>query len=664
MKNKRIFSSLLAGILTASALLAGSVIPASAAYVAEADPETYVTVAQPVTNIIGDVAMVREINSKDEMLAVTSAAVKPATALYTLDLQLQALDAEGRPFADIAEILAAHNRRILAAFRVEDRRVGEALIAYLDHIHFYDCMLVSSDPALMQFLRTAVPTTFGVMDYTEAYKDETVLTTEQCLDIRRSMKIHNGTVALLPPHLCTKETVQYLFEHQVNVWTRIPDEPTAAEQYDALLSGAVGVISDATDSLLDIACNQLPANTLTRSPLNVGHRGIPSMAPECTVEGSLLAFEQSANVVEMDVFLTTDGRVAAMHDITTEDTCDRNVNMEECTLAQLKELYVNRGWENHPKYSQLRIPTLDEYLDAFKGKDCMLFIEIKSHKREIVSIIKELVDERDMYDQCAVITFNVDTMQYMREDWPEMSVGALTNDFIQGNSPAEAAVRVGMDFAGPYNGTMNPEYDVYNQQGVRALMIRGISVYPWTFYDTLNEYKYHFLWGSAGLTGNDANLLKRLAKGVSYTPAATELACGDSLDLKLHMTTYGRSTLVKAPASVTILEGEDLVQVTDNQMTIVGESGKVTFVLGYKDRTLDYTLYTQPITLSIASPEETTLPETEAPVTNPVPETDTDSIITTTPPAEVGCNSTISGITLLVPAALTMVLVGWKKKDE
>ncbi len=667
MKTKRILSTLLAGLLTASALLSGTVINTAAAEVTAA-AQDYVTVAQPVTNIVGDIAVIREINSKAEMDALAAAETKPATALYTINQDLQVLDTAGNLFATLDEVLTAHDYRILPGFRFSTKAESDALIAYLNGLGFYDCMLVSADTALMKTTREALPTAFGVIDYTETYKDVTALTTEQCLDLRRSLKTYNGNVALLPAHLCTKDTVQYLFEHQVNVWMQISDQPTVAEQYNALLSGAVGVISDATDSLLDIACNQLPEYTLTRTPLNVGHRGIPTLAPECTVEGSVLAYEQSANVVEMDVFLTADGRVAAMHDITTGDTCNANIHMEDSTLAQLKELYVNRGWENNAKYSQLRIPTLDEYMEAFKDTDCMLFIEIKSHKPEIVPIIRDMVNEYDMYDQCAVITFNTDTMEYMREEWPEMALGVLCEDyyyFMTGPIP-EQDLRTAMEFVGPHNGTINPGYEAYDRQDIRAFMIRGISVNPWTFYGS-DEYMAHFLDGFASLTGNDANVIKRLTQRVSYKVRSTEVETGDSLELKLSVTPYSHTTTNQKATVVSVLAGEELVEIADGQMTFVGESGEVTFVLGYTDRTLDYTVFTQPITVRIASEEETTLPETEPRGTEPATNEDTTAEQNTaeeTDPAEGGCSSMVSGLALMVPVAVAVVLVGWKKKDE
>ena len=674
MNKKRILSTLLAGILTASALLSGAVMNAAATETTVTVTATatakqdYVTVAQPVTHIVGDIAVIREINSKAEMEAVAAAETMPATALYTINKDLQALDAEGNPFATLDEVMAAHDYKILPGFRFSTREECDALIGYLNGLGFYDCMLVSADTALMKTAREALPTAFGVIDYTEFYKDETALTTEQCLDLRRSMKTYGGNVALLPAHLCAKDTVQYLFEHQVNVWLQISDQPTAAEQYNALLSGAVGVISDATDSLLDIACNKLPEYTLTRTPLNVGHRGIPTLAPECTVEGSVLAHEQSANVVEMDVFLTADGRVAAMHDITTGDTCNANIHMEDSTLAQLKELYVNRGWENNKKYSQLRIPTLDEYMEAFKDTECMLFIEIKSHKPEIVPIIRDMVNEYGMYDQCAVITFNVDTMEYMRKDWPEMALGVLCEDyygFMTGPIP-EQDLRTAMEFVGPHNGTINPGWEAYDRADIRAFMIRGISVNPWTFYGS-KDYLPHFLDGFASLTGNDANVIKRLTQYVSHRyDEGTEVESGDSLELKLNVTPYSRTSTSQKPTVVSVIEGEELVQLDGNQMTFVGESGEVTFVLGYTDRTLDYTVFTQPVTIVIASEEETTIPETEAQVTEPATtENTTVEQVTAeeTKPAEGGCASSISGAVLLTSAAAFAWVVRKKRED-
>lgn len=645
-------------------------------------PKTFITVAQPKTNIVGDISMIREVNSKAEMDAMTAAKALPATAIYTVNSKLEALDAEGKAFASVAEILTAHDYKIIPAFRVADKATADALVKHLKDIRFYDVMVVSADPAVVKDFRTTLPQVTAVIDYTETYKDAADLTEEQLLDIRRSIKIHNGTVALLPAALCRNEDVQYLYNRQVNVWAKASDDPSVTEQYHALLSGAIGVVSDATDALLDIACNKLAKNTMTRATLNIGHRGIPASAPENTVEGSLFAFEQGANVIELDVYLTTDGEVVVMHDGTTGRTCNANLTVESSTLAQLKELYVNKGYENNSKYKNCRIPTLNEYLEAFKDKDCQLFIEIKSGKPAIVKAVKACVDAYDMYDQCSVITFNEGIMAAMRKDYPEMSVGALCSGYMNGLDPEED-FRSAMTFIGKYNATLNPSAGGYEANDLRAALQRGISIYPWTFRGNLDTYKNYFMWGFSGLTGDNANVFRRIVRNVYNPVSSATVEVGAEVSLELAVTTYGHDTSTEAYKSIMFLAGEDIAEVKDGKLTVKGE-GEITYVLTYEGKVSGavVTYYTQPVTLSTktATPDEetdTNEPEggdtTEAPTdpietpTDPTPDTDkpTEGDGTTTDSEteapKGGCKSALGGMALLLVAGAALVL--GKKKD-
>ena len=639
-------------------------------------PKTNVTVAQPKTNIVGDISMIREVSSKAEMDAMTSAKALPATAIYTVNSKLEALDAEGKAFTTVTEILTAHDYRIIPAFRVADKATADALVKHLKDIRFYDVMVVSADPAVVKDFRTTLPQVTAVIDYTETYKDAADLTEEQLLDIRRSIKMNNGTVALLPAALCSNEDVQYLYNRQVNVWVKASDEPSVTEQYDALLSGAIGVVSDATDALLDIACNKLAKDTMTRATLNIGHRGIPASAPENTVEGSLFAFEQGANVIELDVYLTTDGEVVVMHDGTTGRTCNKDLNVEASTLAQLKELYVNKGYENNSKYKNCRIPTLNEYLEAFKDKDCQLFIEIKSGKPAIVKAVKECVDAYDMYDQCSVITFNEGIMAAMRKDYPEMSVGALCSGYMNGLDPEED-FRAAMTFIGKYNATLNPSAGGYEASDLRAALQRGISIYPWTFRGDLNTYKNHFLWGYSGLTGDNANVFRRIVRNVYNPVSSATVEVGAEVALDLSVTTYGHDTSAEACKSIIFLAGEDIAEVKDGKLTVKGE-GEITYVLTYEGKVSGavVTYYTQPVTLSAkaetptdtteSSTDEATEPTTETPA-DPTPDTskptegDGTTADSETEAPKGGCKSALGGMALLLVAGAALML--GKKRD-
>ena len=647
-----------------------------ATVIAPADkPKSHITVAQPQTNIVGDISMIREVNSKAELEAMVGAKTLPALALYRVNAELKALDTEGKAFATMEEIFTAHDYKIIPAFYLADKAAADALVQHLKAAKFYDVMVVSADPAVIKDFRTTLPQVTAVIDYTEPYKDVTALTEEQCLDIRRSIKINNGTVALLPAAVCDTATVQYLYNRQVNVWVKAADEPTVTEQYDALLSGAIGVVSDATDALLDIACNKLAKNTVTRATLNIGHRGIPANAPENTVEGSLFAFEQGANVIELDVYLSKDGEVVVMHDGTTGRTCNKDISMEGSTLAELKELYVNKGFENNAKYKNCRIPTLNEYLEAFKDKDCQLFIEIKSGKTAIVKAVKECVDKYDMYDQCSVITFIEPIMAAMRKDYPEMSVGALCGGYMNGLDP-EAEFRSAMTFIGKYNATLNPSVGGFEANDIRAALQRGISIYPWTFRGNLDTYKSHFLWGYSGLTGDNANVFRRIVRNVSNPVVSTAVEVGAEVSLELAVTTYSHDTTAEGYKSIIFLAGEDIAEVKDGKLTVKGE-GEITYILTYEGKVSNtmVTFYTQPVTLTAkaAAPEteaptETpTEPATEAPTADSTPDTDkpTEGDGTTaesdTEAPKGGCQSALGSIALLMIAGAAVVV--WKKKD-
>lgn len=655
----------------------------------EAQIPSYVTVAQPQTNIAGDITLVRQINTASELEALISAQKKPAVAIYTVNEKLEVLSDKGATISTVAEVLTKTEFKILSAFNIKDKASSDALVAYLKEIRFYDCFVMSTNPEVVKAARESLPNIMGVIDYTEALNDVTELTEEKCLDIRRSMKKNNGTVAILPASLCTNQMVQYLYARQVNVWARAADTPSERAQYDALLSGAIGVISDATNELLDIACNKLPKGTTTRVTLNIGHRGIPSRAPENTLEGAILSFESGANVIEIDVYLTRDGEVVIMHDGTTGRTCNKDLPMEASTLAQLKELYVNKGYENHPTYSQCRIPTLKEYLEFFKGKDCNIFIEIKSGNTAIVPAIKKLVDEYDMYGQCSVITFNEPIMAAMRKDYPEMSVGALCGGYMGGNN-SESELRAVMNFIGKYNATLNPSSGGFDAHDIRASLLRGISIYPWTFQGDINAYKNHFLWGYSGLTGNNADVLGHLAKAVTYN-GKTAFDAGTTLDLLLSVTNYKHETADKE-AAVTILAGEEYVKVGEKSIEFTA-SGKVTLLLSYRQRisrTEDYLLYTQPITITIV---DTAPPETDPPVgdtteTADPSVTETETVVTdgdtsandTTADTsagtqagtnagnkskDTGCASTVGAAALLMMSvtAGAALVIGKKKRD-
>jgi glycerophosphoryl diester phosphodiesterase len=122
----------------------------------------------------------------------------------------------------------------------------------------------------------------------------------------------------------------------------------------------------------------------------IGHRGIPTLAPENTLESFKLAFDQGADIVEMDVRLSRDNQVVVIHDRDLKRTTGVEKRVSELTLRQLQEL---NAAHNHQKWHQgnCKIPSLREVFELFPDK--LLAIEIKENSSLLVRKVMSLIAE-------------------------------------------------------------------------------------------------------------------------------------------------------------------------------------------------------------------------------------------------------------------------------
>lgn len=640
----------------------------------------YVSVAQPTTKIVGDVAMVRRIDSKDELTAMMAGKSLPATAIYTINSKLEVVNGAGEAFSTVVDVLKATEFKVLACFEVLDMETADAISEYLKLIKFYDVQFMSSNKDVLKYVRSKVGASFGMLDLRNDYADKKELTKEDLLNIRRAVKTYNAYVAILPVELCTNENVQYLYDRQVNVWAYGSDTPTTVEQYFALLSGAVGVVSDATESYLDIACNKLQDTTMTRLPINIGHRGIPSKSPENCIEGAQYAYELGAEVIEIDVYLTKDDQAVLMHDPTTGRTCNKDLTVANATLAELTALYCNKGYENVERFKDAKVPSLDDFLAAFVGTDVRFYIEVKTGGAKLANIVKDLVEKNNMYGQVSVISFNGDILKDFREVYPEMSVGGLCMQYMQGDDP-EADLRSAMNFVGGINATLNPRYTAngstahydYEENDLRAAMIRGLQMHPWTFQGAVAAYQRHFLWGYAGLTGDNADSLAKVTKKITLT---SDLTFTENVTNKMThtATTYVRKDLPISVVKAEILAGEATVDGANITPTAEGELTFITYSQQKMGTKQAFVMYTQPITVNVAA--DPTKPETPDVPSTPAGEDTSDTAATTTVETETnteeattaaeksGCGSYVGSAVFAIVSVGAAYVVSRKKKED
>lgn len=114
----------------------------------------------------------------------------------------------------------------------------------------------------------------------------------------------------------------------------------------------------------------------------IGHRGAAGVAPENTVEAIERGVRAGASAIEIDVHLSADGHLVAIHDDTVDRTTDGTGPVEEMSLDEIRRLDAgyrftpDRGRSFPYRGAGIRIPTLDEAVEA--AADLPMVIEVKS----------------------------------------------------------------------------------------------------------------------------------------------------------------------------------------------------------------------------------------------------------------------------------------------
>lgn len=223
----------------------------------------------------------------------------------------------------------------------------------------------------------------------------------------------------------------------------------------------------------------------------VAHRGASYDAPENTLVSVNLGWQQNADAVEIDIRLSSDGRIVAFHDKTTKRTAGgEDIPLSGRTFADLRRLDAG-SWKN-AKFAGERIPTLDEILQTIPdGK--RLFIEIKTGP-EILPELERVLDAAGKRpEQTPLISFSYETMEAAKRRFPGLkmywivelkrdeSTGQWTPTAQELAAKAKQAGLDGIDFGN------SPAVDA---EFVRTIKDAGLEVYVWTVNDA--EKARHF----------------------------------------------------------------------------------------------------------------------------------------------------------------------------
>lgn len=124
---------------------------------------------------------------------------------------------------------------------------------------------------------------------------------------------------------------------------------------------------------------KLAEHNFEEEPIVVAHRGSSGTAPENTMVAIRRGVEAGAQMVEIDVQPTADGRVIVFHDHVLGRTTNGSGYVAAATWEEISCLDAG-GWMSQ-EFTGERVPLLDGVLDYLRGR-AYLNIELKRHQNQ------------------------------------------------------------------------------------------------------------------------------------------------------------------------------------------------------------------------------------------------------------------------------------------
>jgi glycerophosphoryl diester phosphodiesterase len=165
-------------------------------------------------------------------------------------------------------------------------------------------------------------------------------------------------------------------------------------------------------------------------PLIIAHRGNSAHRPENTLAAFASALEVGADVIELDVQLTRDARLAVIHDATLDRTTSGRGRVRDHTLQQIRELSAGYRGVFGDAYLGERVPALGDALGFLKGRARVLIeVKLDSAGDAAEAGVEELcvheVQRAGMTGDVGLLSFDRRAIERFRAIAPEIRRGHL-----------------------------------------------------------------------------------------------------------------------------------------------------------------------------------------------------------------------------------------------
>jgi glycerophosphoryl diester phosphodiesterase len=242
----------------------------------------------------------------------------------------------------------------------------------------------------------------------------------------------------------------------------------------------------------------------------IAHRGASAYYPENTLPSFEGAIAMGADMIELDVQLTSDKEVVVFHDENISRCTDGRGRIADHPLASLKKLDAG-SWFNK-NFTNTRIPTLSEVLGICKNK-IAVNIEIKKeavHKMFFGGIEEKclkIVEQSSMREHVVYSSFEPRALMHLKQIDNTADAAVLFDKKIYGSKmPSDIVELVGAD-------AFNCSGAAFNKKFLANIKLNNIPVNIYTVNDA-KTMKRFLKMGISGIFTNNPDILKRVTADV------------------------------------------------------------------------------------------------------------------------------------------------------
>ncbi len=256
--------------------------------------------------------------------------------------------------------------------------------------------------------------------------------------------------------------------------------------------------------------------------VNIAHRGASGYAPEHT----MLAYDMShkkfkADYIEIDLQMTKDGQLIAMHDETVDRTTNGTGAVKDKTLAQIKRLDAGSWFnETYPayanaKYKGLKVPTLNEIFDRY-GKQANYYIETKSPEvypgmeKKLLDTLRRhgLSSKQVKPGQVMIQSFSRDSLLKVKQLDPKLPLVQL----LEGPQMTDVTDKE-LKTIQSYAVGIGPSFKSLTRQNTKQIRNAGLLLHPYTVNEKVDMQRML----DYGVTGVFTNFADRFNEVLKHT---------------------------------------------------------------------------------------------------------------------------------------------------